>query len=272
MHRRNFIAAVVSAVAVSAAAQDKPPEKQPLDKILNLKLNGTYPHDEKAFTQGLLYHNGFLYEGTGQYGFSELRKTDIKTGKVLMRVALPKKYFGEGITLVDNRIYQITWQEHTCFVFDVDTFELKEQFRYAGEGWGLTFDDKHLILSDGTAILRFYAPNTFKEVRKLPVYVKNKNGKKIPQENLNELEYIHGEVWANIWRENVIARIDPLTGEVIGYIDCSGLIPAALKNELSAPLHQRERVLNGIAFVPETETFYITGKYWNVMLELQIIR
>ncbi|GHT25860.1 glutamine cyclotransferase [Planctomycetales bacterium] len=279
LNRRHFLSALsasaitsAAAGAGSAAAQVPPLQNKVLPQTLNLKLNGTYPHDEKAFTQGLFYRSGFLYEGTGQYGFSELRKTEIKTGKVLMNVSLPQKYFGEGIALVDNRIYQLTWQEHSCFVFDADTFELKEQFRYSGEGWGLTFDGEHLIMSDGTASMRFFAPKTFKEIRKVPVYTKNKNGKKMPIQRLNELEYVHGEVWANIWQENSIARIDPKTGEASGFIDCNGLIPAALKDELSGPVMQRNRVTNGIAFDAEKDTFYITGKYWNVLYELEIVK
>ncbi len=240
-------------------------------QTLPLKTLATYPHDRQAFTQGLLFENGCLYESTGGYGTSTLRLVDLKTGKVLRRSSIPKQYFAEGLERVGDRLFLLTWQEGFCFVFDKNTFEFKGQFQYSGEGWGLTYDGKHLIMSDGSAYLRFLDPTDFKQKRRLQVTDNDAQTKKtVPVKNLNELEFIRGEIWANVWQTNRIARIDPQSGVVVGWIDCSVFVPEPYRAELSGPERMRNNVLNGIAFDPATDKVYITGKNWPVLYELQV--
>jgi glutamine cyclotransferase len=193
-----------------------------------------YPHDAQAYTQGLFIHEGALYESTGQYGQSSLRKVDIKTGRVLNIVPLSKKYFGEGSCVLNNRIYWLTWMEQTVFVYDLALKQIGE-FRYPGEGWGLTTDGTHLIMSDGSSVLRFINPENFSEIRPLHVTY---NGRALPM--LNELEYIRGEIWANVYMEDYIVRIDPVTGKVNGCVFLHNLLPASLRT-------RNTDVLNGIA-------------------------
>ncbi|MDR0869241.1 MAG: glutaminyl-peptide cyclotransferase [Planctomycetaceae bacterium] len=239
--------------------------EEQLPKTLSMKITATYRHDNKAFTQGLFYSGGFLYESTGNYGASTLRQVEPKTGQVRKRVSLPKQFFAEGAALVDDKIYQLTWQEGYCFVYDKETFQLTQQHRYRGEGWGLTFDGTHLILSDGSDTLTFYEPKTFKKVRTVKVAGTPPATKKTqPVKNLNELEYIRGEVWANIWHSHFIVRIDPKTGSVNGWIDCAGFVPEEFK------AGQTENVLNGIAFDAATDTVYVTGKNWAVLYEIKL--
>ena len=250
------------------------PQSQSLSrkKPLQLKTIATYPHDNQAFTQGLFYENGFLYESTGEYGASTLRKVEPSTGKVVQRVPLRPQYFAEGLERIDDRIFQLTWQEGYCIVYDKETFEFKGHFRYSGEGWGLTYDGEHLIMSDGSSYLRFFDTRNFKQKRKLQVLDRNAQTKKtVPIKNMNELEFVRGEIWANIWQSNNIVRIDPKTGEVIGWIDCSVFVPEQYKAELAGPVHGRNHVLNGIAFDPNTNKLYITGKKWPVLYEVQIV-
>jgi glutamine cyclotransferase len=224
----------------------------------------SYPHDEKAFTQGLFFSEGFLYESTGQYGQSTLRKVDPKTGQVLAHVDIPKRYFAEGLALADGKIYQLTWQEKTCFVFDLTSLQKTDDFHYKGEGWGLTFDGKDLIMSDGTAMLKFIDPVTFKTKRKIDVFDQPVRSAKSVIQNLNELEYIHGEIWANVWQTTRIVRIRPQTGLVLGWIEMSAFVPQQHKNDT------QNCVLNGIAFDPATDNVYITGKHWDVMYVLKL--
>lgn len=239
---------------------------------LVLKTVDVYPHDNKAFTQGLVFDNGFLYESTGNYGSSSLRKIEPATGKILMNLPLPKQYFAEGLELIDDKIFQLTWQEKTCFVYDQSTFRLIGQFYYTGEGWGLAFDGEHLILSDGSAVLRFFDPKTFRQKRKLDVTDRDAKTKKtLPVKNLNELEFIRGELWANVWQTTKIVRIDPKTGNVIGWIDCSGFVPKEYEKEHRAPAFERNNVLNGIAFDPATNHVFITGKNWSVLYKIHIV-
>jgi glutamine cyclotransferase len=187
-------------------------------------------------------------------------------------MTIPKQYFAEGLERVGDKIFQLTWQEGFCFVYDKTTFTLVEQFRYSGEGWGLTFDGEHLILSDGSATLRFFDPKTFKQKRKLDVMDRESKTKKpILIKKLNELEFIRGEIWANVWQTTNIVRIDPKTGNVIGWIDCSGFVPEEYRKEHAGPVFERNNVLNGIAFDPATNRVFITGKNWSVLYELQII-
>jgi Glutamine cyclotransferase len=230
------------------------------------EIVNTYNHDPQAFTQGLIYYKGSLYEGTGGYRkldrfSSSLRKVDLKTGKVERKFDLADDYFGEGITIFDDKIYQLTWKEQTAFVYDINDFRLLREFRYSGEGWGLTHDGTNLIMSDGTHVLRFIDPETFQTVRTISVF--KENGK--PQMELNELEYIKGEIWANIWQKDEIIRIDPQTGKITGRIDFG-----KLADEMYEKVPQSD-VLNGIAYDAEGDRIFITGKKWNKLYEVRIV-
>jgi glutamine cyclotransferase len=217
----------------------------------------TYPHDPRAFTQGLQYHDGFLYEGTGQHGQSSIRKVRLDTGEVLQRRALPDQFFGEGIAVWNTQLFQLTWQSGVAFVYDLQTFAPVRQFSYAGEGWGLTDDGALLIMSDGTEFLRFIDPATFKETGRIRVTASGE-----PVTNLNELEYVKGEVLANVWQTDLVARIDPASGRVTGWIDLTGL------------LSPRERastdVLNGIAYDEAGGRLFVTGKWWPRVFEITV--
>lgn len=225
--------------------------------VFRYRIVNTFPHDKNAFTQGLEFHNGQLYESTGLKGQSSLRRVELRTGRVLQIYRLPLEYFAEGITIFRDKIYQLTWQNGVCFVYDLKTFNQITQFRYAGEGWGLTNDGKHLIMSDGSETITFRDPDTFVEVRKITVRA---NGK--PVTNLNELEYIEGEIWANIWYSDMIARIDPQTGVVKAWIDMEGL-----------PVSNRtyEAVLNGIAYDRQNKRIFVTGKNWSKLFEIELV-
>lgn len=222
------------------------------------EIVASYPHDSNAFTQGLAIHEGRLFEGTGQYGESTLREVALETGGVLRVARLSREYFGEGITIMGDRVFQLTWQKGIGAVYELESFEVIETFRYDGEGWGLTHDGSLLILSDGTATLRFLDPDSFEVVREIDVI--GPNG---PIRRLNELEYIRGEVWANVWYEDIIVRIDPDTGAVSGIVDLSAVYPAALRD--------REEVANGIAYDPSEQKIYVTGKYWPRIYEIRLI-
>lgn len=221
--------------------------------IYAYKVINAYPHDKKAFTQGLIFEGGYLYEGTGQYGSSTLRKVELETGKVVQIYKLPPQFFGEGITIYKNQIIQLTWQSHIGFVYDLKSFDLMREFRYSTEGWGITNDGKRLIMSDGTAKLYFLDPETFKQIDQLRV--RNAQGL---VNMLNELEYIRGEIYANVWQENRIARISPKTGMVLGWIDLGGLC-------------RWNGVLNGIAYDVESDRLFVTGKLWPYIYEIKLI-
>lgn len=229
------------------------------------EIINTFKHDSKAFTEGLFFHNGFLYESTGLYGSSDLRKVDIESGKTLQKVNLPSNSFGEGITLFNDKIYQLTYEEKICRVFDANTFQKIKEFKYTGEGWGLTHDDKNLIMSDGTHIIRYINPETFQTESTITVF--DENGK--PLMNINELELIKGELWANIWhsenigKPNHIARIEPITGKLLGWINLDGISPEDTEG-------QPENTLNGIAFDKEDERLFVTGKNWKRLFEIKI--
>lgn len=218
-----------------------------------------YPHDPQAFTQGLIYLDGHLYESTGLNGRSSLRMVDLDSGQVVERRDVPEKYFAEGLTNWGSTLVQLTWQTHIGFVYDRATFHLLRSFQFSGEGWGLTQDGKSLILSDGTATLRFLDPNTFQEVRRINV---TDHGQ--PVKNLNELEYIHGEIYSNIWYSNRIARISPQTGKVLGWIDLTGIIP-------SVELQSNDAVLNGIAYDAQHDRLFVTGKLWPRLFEIKVV-
>lgn len=217
-----------------------------------------FPHDVTSYTQGLFFYKGQLYETAGQYGESSLRKVDLSTGKVLKRVNFPRTYFIEGSCVIADRLYILTWQEKTCFVYDVNTFEKIGQTRYQGEGWGLTTDGKSLIMSDGTSTIRFRDPDTFAEQRSITVTL---NGKKVNY--LNELEYIKGEIWANVYTSNIIVRIDPKTGIVNSIINCTGLLPKSLQKPDTD-------VLNGIAYNEKDGSIYLTGKNWPRLYKISL--
>ena len=237
-------------------------EKSPVVELpirLQLSLVATHPHDARAFTQGLEFREGELLESTGHYGQSTLRRVEIATGKVLQHISLARQYFGEGITVFNDKIYMLTWQEKTCFVYDRETFRQEKAFSYQGEGWGLTNDGTHLIMSDGTSTIRFLNPENFQLVRTINV---REDNKRVTQ--LNELEYIRGEIWANMLGSKYIVRINPTDGRVIGWINCTNFVPKTI------PANDPERVLNGIAFDAENNRIYITGKDWPVLYELQL--
>ncbi|MCW5967267.1 MAG: glutaminyl-peptide cyclotransferase [Blastocatellales bacterium] len=215
-----------------------------------------YPHDRQAFTQGLVYHDGFLYESTGLNGRSSLRKVELETGEVLKIVNLDNIYFGEGLALMDGKAFQLTWLSQIGFVYDRDTFERQGTFSYTGEGWGLTHDGRSLIMSDGSETIRFLDPSTFQVRRTLRVLVGN-----APVQRLNELEYIDGEIWANIWLTDRIVRISPESGRVIAWVDLAGLLPLA---DRSPPVD----VLNGIAWDAEGRRLFVTGKLWPKLFEI----
>ena len=222
------------------------------------KVVNTYPHDRSAFTEGLELDNGVLYEDTGLNGQSTLRREDLSSGKVLQSQPLSSEYFGEGITVWKDQIIQLTWQSHIGFVYDKASFKLLKQFNYPTEGWGLTHDDTYLIMSDGTPIIHFLDPNTLQEVKKIEV--RDAYG---PVVNLNELEYICGEIFANIWQTDRIARISPETGQVIGWIDLSGLLSA---EDRVPPID----VLNGIAYDAAHDRLFVTGKLWPKLFEITL--
>jgi glutaminyl-peptide cyclotransferase len=217
----------------------------------------TYPHDRQAFTQGLVYVDGYLYESTGLYGRSSLRKEDVITGRILKFQPVPNNDFGEGLTNWGNTLIQLTWKAHTALVYDRATFRFLRSMRYTGEGWGLTQDGKDLILSDGTATLRFLDPATFRELRHITVTDRGK-----PVTQLNELEWVRGEIYANVWHSNRIARISPATGKVLGWIDLTDLLP---DSEHSSP----EAVLNGIAYDAAHNRLFV--KLWPELFEIQVV-
>ncbi len=219
-----------------------------------------HPHDRRAYTQGLAYVDGVLYEGTGLNGQSSLRRVDLETGEVLQTVGLSKEYFGEGIAVLGDRIYQLTWRNGICIVFDRETFEGLEVFTYQTEGWGLTTDGEQLIMSDGTNRLFIRDPETFAELDTIDVY----DGVRAIW-NLNELEIVDGEIWANVYQTDRIARIDPETGQVTGWIDLTGLL-----SEKDRGKHKVD-VLNGIAHDPETDRLFVTGKLWPKLFEIEVV-
>jgi glutaminyl-peptide cyclotransferase len=216
-----------------------------------------YPHDRDAFTQGLQYMDGVLYEGTGLNGRSSIRKVQLETGTVIQRRQLPQEYFGEGITIFKSQLYQLTYQSGIAFTYDAKTFTPQKTFRYQGEGWGLTHDGTNLIMSDGTDALRFLDPETFAERRRLRVTAGGTAVKR-----LNELEFVKGELFANVWMTDFVARIDPKSGKVTGWIDLAGL--------LSPRERQSTDVLNGIAYDAARDRLFVTGKLWPRLFEIRV--
>ena len=229
-------------------------------ELYECKIVNTYPHDKKAYTQGLFYDNGIMYEGTGQNGQSSLRKVDYKTGKLLAELSLEAKYFGEGITAFKDKIIQLTWRSKTGFVYDKSSFKLITTLKYATEGWGITTDGERLIMSDGTQTIHFLDPEYFNEIGKVEVY--DQDG---PVDSINELEYINGLVYANIWQSEYIIAFDPKTGKVLKRIDCRKIVPNGYQGE-------QDNVLNGIAFDQENNRYFVTGKRWPSLFEVKFVK
>jgi len=229
--------------------------------IYTYKTVRAFPHDRTAFTQGLVFADGFLYEGTGLYGRSTLRKVDLETGTVLQTHPLDSRYFGEGVALLDGRLIQLTWRAQVGFVYEQESFALRDQFTYPTEGWGLTHDGERLIMSDGTSVLYLLDPRTFAETGQIQV----RDSKNRPVERLNELEYVDGEIYANIWQTDLIARISPRSGRVVGWIDLTGLLKAG---DRAAPVD----VLNGIAYDVAGKRLFVTGKLWPRLFQIELIQ
>jgi glutamine cyclotransferase len=227
-------------------------------KKYGYKVIHTYPHDRDAFTQGLFYDGGKLFEGTGQESGSTLREVELETGKVIRQHDLDDSLFGEGIALYRDRIYQVTWKSKVGFVYNKSDFKLINKIYYPTQGWGLTTINDKIVMSDGTNILYFFEPEMFTAVSKIEVY---DNEKKVDQ--LNELEYINGEIWANIWMTDLIARIDPVSGKVMAYVDLKGLLSKSDRDEDTD-------VLNGIAYDSQSNRIFVTGKRWPKLFEVKV--
>jgi glutaminyl-peptide cyclotransferase len=228
----------------------------PSAPVAGYKLIHTYPHDPDAFTQGLLYYDGDLYEGTGMNGQSSVRRVQLSTGQVLQKVDLPYDYFGEGITLWKDKLIEMTWQSKIGFVYDRATLKQLHTFTYNREGWGITQDGKRLIMSDGSSTLYFWDPETFREIGHLDV---DDQGRPVP--DLNELEYVRGEIYANVWHTDRIARISPSTGHVLGWINLAGLWSGS---------DDARKTLNGIAYDAKQNRLFVTGKLWPNIFEIQV--
>jgi glutamine cyclotransferase len=252
-------AATVAAAGVAAFLIMKSRTGQNSAPVLRCEVVASHPHDPGAFTQGLVYDDGFLYEGTGRNGESSLREVELETGRVVRQIDLDQRYFGEGIAVVGNEIYQLTWRSRVGFVYDKNTFRRLREFQYTGEGWGLTFDGQHLVMSDGTETLRFYDPKTFREVRRVRV---TDGGGRLG--NLNELEYAGGFLYANLWHSEYVVKISPQSGAVVAWIDLRGLLPPGERP-------REESVLNGIAYNAERGRFFLTGKYWPTLFEVRFV-
>lgn len=236
----------------SARHPVRPPE-------YTFKLIHIFPHDAAAFTQGLAYRNGYLYESTGLKGRSSLRKERLETGEMFQRVDLAPELFGEGIALFKDEVIQLTWQAQTGFVYNLSDFRLLRQFSYSGEGWGLTSNSREIFMSDGTADIRVLDPDTLAEKRRIKVHDGD-----TPIDQLNELEFVEGEIFANVWQTDRIARISPQSGKVVGWIDLRGLL---------SPVYHREpgAVLNGIAYDAIGKRLFVTGKLWPSIFQIELI-
>ncbi len=233
-----------------------PAEELPL---YDYKVINTYPHDPTAFTQGLIFQDGYLYESTGQYGHSSLRKVELETGVVIKNKNIDDEIFAEGLTSFNQQLVQLSWKAGTAFVYDKDSFNLIRTFDYPGEGWGLTTYKQQLIMSDGSSVLRFLDPVTFKEIRRVSV---SHFGKQVKR--LNELEMVKGNIFANVWLTEQLVIISPQTGKVIGVVDLRGLLN---KQGTAA----KANILNGIAYDPDGDRLFVTGKYWSKLFEIRLI-
>jgi glutaminyl-peptide cyclotransferase len=256
---RLLIALLAYDYAAPAAAAESSRKAAPVP-VYTYKVVRAYPHDVGAFTEGLFYKDGVLYESTGLKGKSSIRKVQLETGKVLQRTDLPADIFGEGIVAWNDRLIGLTWQSQLGFVLNLQSFALIDQFTYPGEGWGLTHNDREIIMSDGTAELRFLDPRSLTELRRLKVM---SNGAPLTQ--LNELEWVEGQIFANVWQTDRVARIDPTSGQVVGWIDLNGLLP---KDQRVAGYTD---VLNGIAYDASRKRLFVTGKMWPKLFEIQLV-
>lgn len=254
------IVILLAALAPFLHGQSSHPTRAKQPPEYTFTIVHTFPHDPNAFTQGLEFHDGFLYEGTGLNGRSSLRKVRLETGEVVQRIDLAPEFFGEGITLVKNEVIQLTWQSQVGFVYNVGDFHLLRRFSYAGEGWGLTTNGHEIFMSDGTSEIRVLDPDTFAEKRRIKV----RDGK-MAIDQLNELEFVEGEIFANVWQTDRIARISPQSGQVLGWIDLSGLL---------SPIYRREAgaVLNGIAYDAAHRRLFVTGKLWPNVFEIRLVK
>jgi glutamine cyclotransferase len=223
------------------------------------KVIHVYPHDPNAFTEGLEFRAGFLYESTGLEGRSWLRKEKVETGQVVQQIDLDPQYFGEGITIFNQQIVQLTYKTEIGFVYDQSSFRVKRTFNYSGEGWSLTNDGEHIYMDDGTSQIRVWDPITLQEKRRITVHDRGQ-----PVKNVNELEWVRGEIYANIWQKDVIARISPADGRVLGWIDMTGILPAAERTG-------SEDVLNGIAYDALGDRLFVTGKQWPKLFEIKVV-
>lgn len=244
------------AILALTSASAAPPRVTP---VFGYTVVTSFPHDPGAFTEGLFYRDGFLYEATGLEGRSDIRKVRLETGEILQRSALPAQYFGEGIIDWKSKLVELTWKNQTGFTYDLDSFRLTSVFNYAGEGWALTKNDHQLIMSDGTSQLRLLDPNTLKETGRIKV---TEYGR--PVDQLNELEWVKGEILANIWQTDRIARIDPKTGNVTGWIDLKGLLNPADQGGRNVD------VLNGIAYDAAKDRLFVTGKLWPKIYQIKL--
>ncbi|MDB5440691.1 MAG: glutamine cyclotransferase [Caulobacteraceae bacterium] len=232
----------------------------PPDRVYDYQVVASFPHDTDAFTEGLFYQGGQLYESTGLEGKSFIRRVDLQTGKVLQNRPISDQYFGEGIIAWKDKLLELTWKNQVGFIYDLKTFEPIGQFSYPGEGWALTTDGRRIIMSDGTAQIRFLDPDTLKETSRINVTLQGK-----PMTNLNELEWVKGEIYANIWQTDTIVRIDPVTGNVVGRIDLRGLLSAADR------AGSRPDVLNGIAYDAAGDRLFVTGKDWPKLYQIKLV-
>lgn len=248
-----LLAAVLAACACGPATQAEGiPE-------YGYQIVHTYPHDTLAFTEGLFYLNGFLYESTGQEGQSSVRKVKLETGEVVQKHDLPEAYFGEGIVNWKDKVMQLTYKTEVGFVYDLNSFTVLKEFKYPGEGWAMTTDGKRIIMDDGTAEFRFWNPDTLQETGRITV-----TDQGVPVQHLNELEWVKGQIYANIWETDRVARIDPATGHVVGWIDLTGLLTPAERD--------RADVLNGIAYDAAHDRLFVTGKYWPKLFEIKLVK
>jgi glutamine cyclotransferase len=257
--RLAWVAAAIAVVVVAGVAAFAQLGTRRDNAAAGFSIVAVFPHDPGAFTQGLAIDAGRLYEGTGQYGASSVRRVDLASGRPEEQRALGPSYFGEGIAILDGLLYQLTWKNGVAVVFDLDTFEVVRSMPYSGEGWGLTHDGRELIMSDGSATIRFRDPQTFAVTREIEV---RDNGVPVPM--LNELEYIDGEIWANIWYDDRIVRIAPADGAVLGYVDLANLYPRSARSS--------EAVLNGIAYDAAAKRLFVTGKNWPQLYEIRVER
>jgi glutamine cyclotransferase len=253
-----FAAAAVGFGAWAQSGGAAPPGGSNVPKQWGVRIVAAYPHDPVAFTQGLVIDHGQLFEGTGLNGKSSIRRVDLETGKVEKIEPISSLFFGEGIAILGDKLYELTWQNQVGFIYDVHSFKRLGEFRYTGEGWGLAQDGRNLILSDGTPTIRFLDPQSFEVVKTIEVRLGGR-----PLSQLNELEYIDGQIWSNIWHDDHIARISPQTGEVLGLIDLSSVYTSASRGP--------EDVLNGIAYDAATKKIYVTGKDWPKLYQVEVV-